>query len=129
MNKASGLFISLGRIQYFQPTLPASAKSLADEQDQKRGLNPANKTLNDLNKQIQKLVVEDKRTKWLFAVDHRTGVSHLWQRVKGLSGKQPDNSPKKGDLFADNTYLNPKMIANKFAHQFTPPPIRLTDDK
>ena len=31
--------------------------------------------------------------------------------------------------FADRTYLDPKMIANKFAHQFTPPPIRLTGDK
>ena len=61
---ASGLFILAGRIQHFQPTLPASAKSLADERDRKCGLNPADETLNDLNKQIKKLVVEDKRTKW-----------------------------------------------------------------
>ena len=33
VNKASGLFIPAGRIQHFQPTLPASAKSLADERD------------------------------------------------------------------------------------------------
>ena len=31
VNKASGLFIPAGRIQHFQPTLPSSAKSLADE--------------------------------------------------------------------------------------------------
>ena len=31
VNKASGLFIPAGRIQHFQTTLPASAKSLADE--------------------------------------------------------------------------------------------------
>ena len=31
VNKAIGLFIPAGRIQHFQPTLPASAKSLADE--------------------------------------------------------------------------------------------------
>ena len=31
VNKASGLFIPAGRIQHFQPTLPASANSLADE--------------------------------------------------------------------------------------------------
>ena len=80
VNKASGLIIPYGRIQHFQPTLPASAKSLADERNRKRGLNPVEKTLNDLNKQIQKLVVEDKRTKWQFAVekcDLRTGISHL----------------------------------------------------
>ena len=69
VNKASGLFIPVGCIQHFQSTLPASAKSLADERDRKRGLNPADETLNDLNKQIQKLVVEDKRTKWQSAVD------------------------------------------------------------
>ena len=38
VNKASGLFIPASR---FQPTLPASAKSLADERDRKRGLSLA----------------------------------------------------------------------------------------
>ena len=128
VNKASGPFIPAGRIQHFQPTLPASAKSLANERDRKRGLNPADETLNDLNKQIKKLVVEDNRTKWQSAVDkcgHRTGTSHQWRLVKGLSSKQMHNSPNKGVRFSDNTYLDPKMIADKF----TPPPIRLTDDK
>ena len=55
VNKASGLFIPDGRIQHFKPALPASAKSLVDERDRKRGLNPTDETLNDLNKQIQKL--------------------------------------------------------------------------
>ena len=36
VNKASGLFIPAGRNQHFQPTLPASSKSLADERDRKR---------------------------------------------------------------------------------------------
>ena len=104
VNKATGLFIPAVRIQHFQPTLPASSKSLADERYRKRGLNPADKTLNDLNKQIQKLVVEDKRTKWQSAVDkcdHRTGISHPWRLVNGLSGKQPHNSPNKGVRFVD----------------------------
>ena len=118
--------------QHFQPTLPASAKSLAVERDRKRGLSSADETLNDLNKQIKKLVVEDKRKKWQSAVDkcdHRTGISHLWRLVKGLSGKQPHNPPNNGVWFADTTYLDPKTIANKFAHQFTSPPMRLTGDK
>ena len=132
MNKASGLFIPDGRIQHFKPTLPASPKSLADERDRKRGLNPADETLNDLSKQIQKQVVEDKQTKWISAVDkydHRTGISHLWLLVNGLSGKQPLNSPNKDVRFTDKTYLDPKMIAIKFAQQFTPPSKRLTGDK
>ena len=77
-------------------------------------------------------MVEDKQTKWQSAVDkcdHLTGISHLWRLGKGLSGKQPHNSPIKGVLFADKTYLDPKMIVNKFTHQFTPPPKRLTGDK
>ena len=117
---------------YFQPTLPASAKSLDDEQDRKRGLNPVDETLNDLNKQIKKLVVEDKRINLQCAVnkcDHRTGISHLWRLITVLSCKQLHNSPNKGVRFADMTYQGPKMIANNFAHQFTPPPIRLTGDK
>ena len=132
MNKASGLFIPAGCIQHFKPTLPVSAKSFTDEQDRKRGLNPAEKTLNDLNKQIQKLMVEDKRIKWQSADDkcnQRTGISHLWQLVKDISGKKPHNSPNMGVRFANKIYLGPKMIANKFAHQFRLPPICLTGDK
>ena len=130
MNKASGLFIPAGRIQHFQPTLPASVKSFADERDRKSGLNPTDETLNDLNKQIQKLVMEDKRTKLESAVDkcdHQTGMSHLWRLAKGLICKQPHNSPNKGVRFAEKTYLDPKMIANKFDYQFIPPPIRPKD--
>ena len=91
VNKASGLFIPAGHIQHFQPTLSASAKSFADELEQKRGLNPTDETPNDLIKQIQKLVVEDKQTKWQSAVhncDHRTGISHPWQLVKGLCSRK-----------------------------------------
>ena len=46
------------------PTYPAGINaSLADERERKRGLNPADEKLFDLNKQIKKLVVEDKRAK------------------------------------------------------------------
>ena len=132
VNKSSGLFIPAGRIQHFQPTLPASAKSLADERVRKRGLSPANKTHDDLNKQIQKLVLKDKRAKRQSAVDkcdNRTGMSHQWRLAKCLSGKQPHNSPNKGVRFADKIYLEPNMIVNEFDHQFLPSPIRLTGDK
>ena len=127
MNKANGLFI-----RHFQPTLPASTKSLANELYRKRRLNSADETLNNINKQIQKLVVENKRTEWQSAVDksdHRTGISNIWRLVKGLSGKKTNNSPNKSVRFADKTYLDPNMNANKFAHHFTPPPIRLAGDK
>ena len=64
VNKSSDLLPPVGRIQHFHPTLSASVKWLADERDRKRGINPADETLSDLSKQILKLVVEDKRTKW-----------------------------------------------------------------
>ena len=72
VNKASGLFIPAGRILHFQANQPTSAKSHADERDRKRGLIPTEETLNDLNKQIKKLVVEDKRTKWRSASTNAT---------------------------------------------------------
>ena len=90
VNKVSGLFIPTCRIQLFQQTHSASAKLLADERDRKRGISPADEMLNGLNKQNEKLLVEDKRTKFIFPVDkynHRTGTSHLWRIVKGQSGK------------------------------------------
>ena len=39
-----------GRIQHFLPTLPASAKLHADERDRKRGLNPSDEALNNVNR-------------------------------------------------------------------------------
>ena len=36
---------------------------------------------------------------------------------------------QQGGRFADKTYLDNKMIAIEFAHQFTPPQIRLTGDR
>ena len=42
-NKSSGHFIPPDRIQHIQPTMPASAKSLADERDRKRRQIPTTK--------------------------------------------------------------------------------------
>ena len=76
-------------------------------------------------------MVEDTQTNWQSAddkCDRRTGISHLWRLVEGLRGKPPHNSPNKGFRFEDKTYVDPEMIDNKLAHQFRPPPIRLTCD-
>ena len=99
-----------------------------NNKNRKRRLNPDDATLNDLDMQSQKMVVEDMRTKWQSAVDkcdNRTGISHSWRLAKSQSGKIPHNSTNKGVRFAEKSYLDPKKIANKFAHQCTPPPIRL----
>ena len=128
MNNASFLFIPAGRIQHFQRIQSASAKSLANVRDRKRRLNPADETLNDLNKQIQKPVVEDKRTKWQSSVDkcdNQIGKSHPWRLAKGPSGKKTNNSTYNGVRFAEKAYLDHMKTANKF----TPPPIRLAGDK
>ena len=50
VNKASGVFISTGRVRDFQPALQASAKSIVDKKNRKGRLNPADETLNDLSK-------------------------------------------------------------------------------
>ena len=77
---------------------------------------------------MQKLVVEDKRTKWQSVVDkcdHRTGISHLRRLTKDLRDKKLHNSSNMGVRFADKTHLDPKRIANKFI----PPPICLACNK
>ena len=61
----------------------------------------------------------NKQSKWPSAVDkwdHQTGILHLWRHVKGLGGKKTHNSPIKGVRFTDKTYVDPKMIAYKFAN-------------
>ena len=110
VNKASGLFIPAGRIQHFQPTLPASAKSLADERDRKSGLNPIDAMLIDLNKQIQKTDGGRQANQMAIRVDkcnHRTGISHLWRLVKGLSGKKRSTRPSRASGSTTRPTLTP----------------------
>ena len=85
----------------------------------------ANETLNDLNKQIKKLVVEDKRTKWQFAVDkcdHRSDISQIWRLDKGLTTKSEACRPntlleKKPNVLGvtPDTQLTFKQYCNNIA--------------
>ena len=125
VKKDSSRFILAGPIRQFQPTLPASAKLLADERYRKRRQNLTDETLNDPHKLIHILLMNDKRAKLQFAVgkcDRRTSISYLWRLIKGLSGKKTHNSHSKGIWSADTTFQDPKVIENKCANKFTPPP-------
>ena len=54
VNKAVGRNIPAGHIQHFRPTLPATAKSLANERDRIRGLNPERRNAQQSKQTDQK---------------------------------------------------------------------------
>ena len=100
-----------GRPHSTLPTNPAGISQIA-----RRWTRPKTRT-----KSRRRNAQRSKQTDWktdggrnanLMAIrvsncDHRTGISHLWRHVRVLSGKQPHNSPNKGVLFADKTYVDP----------------------
>ena len=76
--------------------------------------------IRELNIEVDRLVAEYKRNKWL---DHLkqcnlgSGIGKLWTTVKSLS------NPRGGDVrtaitFGDETLADPKRCASYFNHQF-----------
>ncbi|XP_065358671.1 uncharacterized protein LOC135952586 [Calliphora vicina] len=110
---AAARFIPAGRISVVRPHFPAEAAGLADERDDIRSTNPDDPRIVQLNRDISRLVNEDKRNKCL---DHlkncnlSSGVGKLWSTVRSLS-----NPTKKDDRvaikFADTTISDPKRCA------------------
>ena len=96
-----------------------------DERDQKNQLNSADEMLNDLNKHIKKTggVIQAnqmaiRRRQMRPSSRHVASMAAFY----GPTRKNPHN-------WLSKTYLDRKKIANKFVHQYTPPPIRLEGDE
>ncbi|XP_065354130.1 uncharacterized protein LOC135948669 [Calliphora vicina] len=123
---AAARFIPAGRISVVRPHFPAEAAGLADERDDIRSTNPDDPRIAQLNRDISRLVNEDKRNKWLDHLNNcnlSSGVGKLWSTVRSLS-----NPTKKDDRvaikFADTTISDPKRCARAFCRQFIEHPER-----
>ena len=101
-NTASDIFIPVCRIQHFQPPLPASAKSLADERDRKCGLNPADEALIDLRISKQRYNHPDPKA--------RQGQQHRQELAPNLStvpnGQSAGKTPARNTESSLSTLLN-----------------------
>ena len=103
-----------------RPNFPAEAEGLADERGDIRRTNHEDSRIRELNIEVDRLVAEYKRNKWL---DHLkqcnlgSGIGKLGTTVKSLS------NPRGGDVrtaitFGDETLADPKRCASYFNRQF-----------
>ncbi|XP_058982740.1 probable RNA-directed DNA polymerase from transposon BS isoform X1 [Musca domestica] len=121
---AAARYIPAGRIPEIRPNFPAEAAGLANERDDLRRTNPTDPRISDLTVEVNRLVQEHKRKKWL---DHLkccnigTDMSKLWVTVKSLSnpGKKDDRTSV---TFNDVTVTDPKRCAEYFNRQFVEHP-------
>ncbi|KAI5731922.1 hypothetical protein M8J77_018439 [Diaphorina citri] len=131
INKACKLFIPAGRIPMVVPNFPSEARRLADERDTLRKDNPSNPRIRDLNQQINKLVIENKRQKWsdyLKEASFKNCHKNLWTTLKSLTkGKSPrHNNPINFNNIPEH---NNKKCATKFNKQFNIHPTNYEENK
>ncbi|XP_037826977.1 LOW QUALITY PROTEIN: uncharacterized protein LOC119614959, partial [Lucilia sericata] len=123
---AAARTIPAGRIPLIRPNFPATAAELADERDEIRRTNPSDPRIQQLNREISKLVNDYKREKWvnhLKTCNLTSGASKLWSTVRSLSNPAK-HEDRVAISFNGNTVSDPKRCSNYFARQFIEHPDR-----
>lgn len=117
--KAKDRFIPSGRIPKIRHNFPSSATILADERDSLRETNPADPRLNDLNKDINKLLNTHRKEQWTSHLGKATFSNGLlWKTIKGLT--KPQKRVENTIIaFGDAHHSNPLKCANSFNAQST----------
>ncbi|XP_073841483.1 uncharacterized protein [Musca autumnalis] len=116
--KAAKRFIPAGRIPLMRPNYPSRASRLAQQRDQKRVDDPADERIVQLNAEIENLVLEHRRSKWIQHLDHCTiNSKQLWSTIKNLSGSNK-NRNLPAIAFNNITYSDAKKCATQFCRQF-----------
>ena len=127
VNKASGLFIPARSIQHFQPTLPASAKSLADERDQKTQTKSCRRNAQRSKQTDPKTGGGRQANK--MAIRSRQSNRHI-ASMAACKRQTTAQVAQQGCPVRRQDLPRPQNDCNKFTHQFTPPPtLRLNVDK
>ena len=115
INAAAARFIPAGRIPGIRPNFPAEAAELAEERHNIRRTNPVDPRIRELNIEVDRLVAEYKRNKWLDYLKQcnlGSGIGKLWTTVKSLS------NPRGGDVrtaitFGDETLADQTVTRRK----------------
>ncbi|XP_073831662.1 uncharacterized protein [Musca autumnalis] len=121
---AAACHIPAGRIPEVRPNFPAEATGLANERDELRRINPNDPRVRELTLEVNRLVGEHKRNKWLNhlkSCNIGAGIGELWATVKSLSnpGRREDRTSV---TFGDVTLTDPKRCASNFNRQFVEHP-------
>ena len=123
INRAAKMNIPAGRIPDIYNAVPSDTAKLIDERDRRRISDPADPSIQEINKDIDKQVDEHRKKLWSEHLDHcGSGTKKLWDTIKALSNghnKQPNN---QGISFNEKMVNDPKKIANHFNAQYTPGP-------
>ena len=120
INKAAKRNIPAGRIPKVKNEVPTEAAELIEERDNLKSTDPSNPNINELNRNINKLIANHRKTKWREHLEKcHQGSKKLWTTIKGLGDhpKQPEN---QAIYFNGRPYNDNKKIASNFNAQFTP---------
>ena len=95
---------------------------MMEERDDLSKQDPASPRLSTINDEITKATSDHKRRQWrefVESIDHMTDSTKLWRTIKGIDRKSKQTAENEGITFAGRSHTSPKLIANRFNHQFT----------
>ena len=117
---AAKRFIPSGRVHKIIPGIPSEAVSKIKQRDILRESDRTNPEIKSLNEEIEKIITDSKREKWLSHLDSCAPNSQkLWKTIKGITNPVQDTG--NVDIKFNGTYFSNKTkIANLFNKQFIP---------
>lgn len=97
-----------------RPGISREAADLIRERDNIRTINPQDPVIEELNRNISKVIAENKRGIWLDKIKnagHHTDLTKFWSFLRRLSGKCTHVPPNQPISFGTESYSNPNIIA------------------
>ena len=95
---------------------------MMEERSDLRKQDPASPRLSIMNDEITNATSDHKRRHWrafIESIDHRTDITKLWRKIKGIDYKSKQTVENEGITFRGRPHTSPKLIANSFNRQFT----------
>ena len=119
INKAAKTSIPAGRIKSIYPEIPTEAVNKMKERDQLRNEDPQSIRIQDINKEIDKIINTHKREKWRESIeDKKADTNKLYKLMKFLNGGTKSNQ-NEAIKFKGKYISKPKSIADKFNQQYS----------
>ena len=120
INTAAKIYIPSGRIPKLANSIPTEAAHLIKSRDEVRELNPADPRIQELNYEINKIIANHKKEKWLAHLANcEPNGKRLWDTIKSLDAP-PKPPPNQSLSFNNVIFDNPKKIVNQLNRQYTP---------
>ena len=121
--KADKHHIPKGKINTHHLILPENIRNKIKERNELRKQDSKNPKLNEMNKEINKLIQTHRTNLWKEKLNenwnHKVNSKKFWKILNNLSNKNPTQQLNRTIKFKNSNRIKAKEISESFNHQFT----------